>query len=96
MSLSFSKRFLLFITHFALVAGASSWRIPLGIQLIPGIILAIGCYYLPSSPRLLVLHGKYNEALASLAKLRLRNLTEANGDILLQVTRVLHNPHSRI
>ena len=86
----------LFMIHFASVAGASSWRIPLGIQLIPGIILAIGCYYLPSSPRLLILHGKYNEALASLAKLRLRNPTEANGDILLQVTCPLHKPHSGI
>ncbi|KAF8706957.1 hypothetical protein AX14_013755 [Amanita brunnescens Koide BX004] len=50
--------------------GSPSWRIPLAIQLIPGIILAIGCIYLPPSPRLLVLQGRYDEALQSLARLR--------------------------
>jgi len=47
-----------------------SWRIPLAIQLIPGIILALGTIYLPPSPRLLVLQGRYDEALQSLARLR--------------------------
>jgi len=64
-----------------IVVGSSSWRIPLGLQLFPGIVLAIGCYFLPPSPRLLVLHGKYLEAQESLARLR---LTSAD-DPLLQV-----------
>lgn len=68
------------------VVGSSSWRIPLGIQFIPGIILAIGCYLLPPSPRLLVLQGKCDEALASLAKLRLRSSNEVEDDVLLQVS----------
>lgn len=68
-----------------LVVGSASWRIPLGIQLIPGIILAVGCFFLPPSPRLLVLHGKYDDARASLAKLRMRTPEEAEGDLLLQV-----------
>ncbi len=72
-------------SYISTVAGSASWRIPLGLQLIPGIILAIGCYSLPPSPRLLVLHGKCDEALASLARLRLRNPNEAEGDVLLQV-----------
>jgi len=59
--------------------------VALGLQLIPEIILAIGCYSLAPSPRLLVLHGKCDEALASLARLRLRNANEAEGDVLLQV-----------
>ena len=50
--------------------GSPSWRIPLAIQLIPGIILALGSIYLPPSPRLLVLQGRYDEALQSLARLR--------------------------
>jgi len=53
-----------------LVPGSFSWRIPLAIQLIPGIILALGTIYLPPSPRLLVLQGRYDEALQSLARLR--------------------------
>jgi len=67
------------------VEGSSSWRIPLGVQLIPGIVLAVGCFFLPPSPRLLVLHGKHEEALSSLAKLRLRTPEEMDGDSLLQV-----------
>ncbi|KAF5355074.1 hypothetical protein D9756_005752 [Leucocoprinus leucothites] len=67
------------------IPGSLSWRIPLGIQLIPGIILALGCYFLPPSPRLLVLQGRYDDALASLAKLRLRTQEEAQGDPLLQI-----------
>lgn len=50
-----------------------SWRIPLGIQLIPGLILAIGTFFLPPSPRLMVLHGRHEDAERSLTMLRGRN-----------------------
>ncbi|PFH45733.1 hypothetical protein AMATHDRAFT_71174 [Amanita thiersii Skay4041] len=50
--------------------GSPSWRIPLAVQLIPGIVLALGTIYLPPSPRLLVLQGRYDEALKSLMRLR--------------------------
>ncbi|KAK2464442.1 hypothetical protein APHAL10511_003590 [Amanita phalloides] len=52
------------------IPSSFSWRIPLAIQLIPGIILALGVIYLPPSPRLLVLQGRYDEAFQSLARLR--------------------------
>ncbi|KAJ3558694.1 hypothetical protein NP233_g11460 [Leucocoprinus birnbaumii] len=71
------------------VPGSLSWRIPLGIQLVPGIILAVGCYFLPPSPRLLVLQGQYDDALNSLAKLRLRTPEEAEDDPLLQTEKQL-------
>ncbi|KAI0272160.1 general substrate transporter [Russula aff. rugulosa BPL654] len=67
------------------VAGSLSWRIPLGLQLFPGILLGFGAFVLPASPRLLVLQGRKEEALASLAKLRLRTLSEARTDTLIQV-----------
>ena len=54
-------------------------------QLVPGIILGLGVFALPDSPRLLVLHGQREAALASLAKLRLRSLAEARTDPLVQV-----------
>ena len=50
-----------------------SWRIPLGIQLIPGLILAVGTLFLPPSPRLMVLHGRHEDAERSLTMLRGRN-----------------------
>ena len=67
------------------VAGSLSWRIPLGLQLFPGILLGLGAFVLPASPRLLVLQGRREEALLSLAKLRLRPLSEASTDPLIQV-----------
>ena len=69
------------------VDGSASWRIPLGVQLIPGVVLAIGCVFLPPSPRLLVAQGRNGEALRTLAKLRLRSEHEAQDDPLLQVRR---------
>ncbi|OBZ69867.1 putative glucose transporter rco-3 [Grifola frondosa] len=67
------------------IEGSASWRAPLGIQLIPGLLLGVGCLFLPASPRLLVAHGQTNDALESLAKLRLRTSAEADTDPLLQI-----------
>ena len=78
------------ISPFLAVPGSWSWRIPLGIQIIPGIILALGCSFLPPSPRLLVLQGRYDEAFASLARLRLRTPEEAESDPLLHVRLFLN------
>jgi Sugar (and other) transporter len=75
---------------FFVVAGSVSWRIPLGLQLVPGILLGLGTFALPASPRLLVLQGRREEALISLAKLRLRPVSEARTDPLIQV-RALNN-----
>ncbi|OCF45135.1 galactose transporter [Kwoniella heveanensis CBS 569] len=51
----------------------AAWRVPLALQLVPGIILAIGACFLPFSPRWLMLKGREEESLETLAKLR-------NGD----------------
>ncbi|KAH9889404.1 general substrate transporter [Cubamyces lactineus] len=67
------------------IPGSACWRIPLGIQLIPGILLGLGCMALPPSPRLLVQQGRTEEALRSLAKLRLRSGGEIESDPLLQI-----------
>ncbi|KZT05381.1 general substrate transporter [Laetiporus sulphureus 93-53] len=67
------------------VPGSTSWRIPLGIQLGPGILLATGCLFLPPSPRLLVMQGRTDEALHALAKLRRRTPEESATDPLLQI-----------
>ncbi|OJT05650.1 High-affinity glucose transporter HXT2 [Trametes pubescens] len=64
---------------------SASWRIPLAIQLVPGIILGLGCMSLPPSPRLLVQQGRNEEALHALAKLRLRSRGEIESDPLLQI-----------
>ena len=69
-----------------IVEGSASWRIPLGVQLVPGLVLAIGCIFLPPSPRLLVAQGRNDEALRTLGKLRLRSEREVQDDPLLRVS----------
>ncbi|KAG8992509.1 hypothetical protein FRB94_011536 [Tulasnella sp. JGI-2019a] len=49
---------------------AASWRLPLALQLVPCLILMIGIFKMPESPRWLVNQGRDDEALATLAKVR--------------------------
>ncbi|KAI1262736.1 MFS sugar transporter-like protein [Xylariaceae sp. FL1019] len=51
------------------------WRIPLGIQIIPAVVLAALILLFPESPRWLIDHNKSDEGLATLAKLH------AQGDV---------------
>jgi sugar porter (SP) family MFS transporter len=67
------------------MAGSASWRIPLALQFLPGISLCLGCFVLPPSPRLLVLHDRIDDARKTLAKLRLRTPDEAQEDPLIQL-----------
>ncbi|KAK1926871.1 putative galactose transporter [Papiliotrema laurentii] len=48
----------------------AAWRVPLGIQLVPALVLCIGVYWLPFSPRWLMLRGREEECLETLAYLR--------------------------
>lgn len=47
-----------------------SYRIPIGIQFAWGIILAVGLFFLPDSPRYFVKRGRIEKARASLSSLR--------------------------
>ncbi|CAO3608494.1 unnamed protein product [Mucor hiemalis] len=51
------------------ITGQASWRIPLGIQIAPAIVLGFGAMFLPYSPRWLLSKGRNAEALAVLAQL---------------------------
>ncbi|KAJ6447024.1 MFS sugar transporter [Purpureocillium lavendulum] len=51
------------------------WRVSLGIQIIPGVILALLILLFPESPRWLIDHGRPDEGLQTLAKLH------AHGDV---------------
>ena len=80
-------------TFFA-VPSSASWRIPLALQFIPGVSLCLGCFLLPPSPRFLVLRGRVDDAMASLARLRLRTPEEAAHDPLVQVRPYPSHPRS--
>nr|XP_036574387.1 hexose carrier protein [Colletotrichum truncatum]XP_036576066.1 hexose carrier protein [Colletotrichum truncatum]KAF6780813.1 hexose carrier protein [Colletotrichum truncatum]KAF6782749.1 hexose carrier protein [Colletotrichum truncatum] len=48
-----------------------SWRFPLAFQCIPGIVLAVGIFFLQESPRWLMEKGRQDEARQGLDKLRI-------------------------
>jgi len=50
--------------------GAISWRLQLGSAFIPSLVLAIGIFFCPESPRWLMKHGKIAKGFQSMDKLR--------------------------
>ncbi|KAL1914321.1 uncharacterized protein VTP21DRAFT_9014 [Calcarisporiella thermophila] len=46
------------------------WRIPLGLQMVPGVLLFLGMIFMPRSPRWLCSQDRIDDARKSLAKLR--------------------------
>ncbi|KAH7095014.1 general substrate transporter [Paraphoma chrysanthemicola] len=52
------------------MVGEWSWRLPFLIQMIPGLVLGVGIFFLPFSPRWLSSKGRDDEALEVLGKLR--------------------------
>jgi MFS family permease len=50
-----------------------AWRTPMLFQGIPAVVLAVGVWFLPYSPRWLVKQGRDEEAIAALSKLRGRS-----------------------
>ncbi|TRM61211.1 general substrate transporter [Schizophyllum amplum] len=69
------------------INSAVSWRLPFGLQLIPGVILFVGAWFLPYSPRWLAMQKRYDESLASLA--RLRNLPEHDPRVQAEHLNIL-------
>lgn len=55
------------------LAGGASFRVPFGLQMIPGVILLVGSFAMPASPRWLAMKGRDDEALVTLARLRGRS-----------------------
>ncbi|WVN87131.1 uncharacterized protein L203_102307 [Cryptococcus depauperatus CBS 7841] len=58
---------------------SAAWRVPLALQLIPGVLLCVGAVFMPFSPRWLMLKGREEECLTNLA--RLRNSTEDTPEV---------------
>lgn len=50
------------------------WRIPVGVQLIPGGLMLIGLFFLKESPRWLCKKGRHDKAIAALAHVRCEDI----------------------
>lgn len=70
---------LAYTVDYALV-GTKSWRWMLAIGIIPAIILLIGMFFLPYSPRWMVFSGKNQKALKILQKIR-QNTKQAESEL---------------
>ncbi|ROV96154.1 hypothetical protein VSDG_05064 [Cytospora chrysosperma] len=60
--------------------GEGSFRLPFGLQMVPGALLLAGSFLMPPSPRWLAMKGRDDESLAVLARLRQRDA----DDVLVQ------------
>ena len=56
--------------HHCLGETQAAWRVPLALQLIPAWILFVGMFFLPFTPRWLMMKHRDEECIASLCKLR--------------------------
>jgi sugar porter (SP) family MFS transporter len=71
-------------TDLHLSSSSASWRIPLGLQIVPALILAIGIPFFPFSPRWLMAQGRESEALSVLMKLR----SSSQRDVLIEYNEI--------
>ncbi|KUI66197.1 High-affinity glucose transporter [Cytospora mali] len=60
--------------------GERAFRLPFGLQMVPGVLLLAGSFLMPPSPRWLAMKGRDGESLAVLARLRQRG----TDDVLVQ------------
>ncbi|KIW84305.1 hypothetical protein Z517_03555 [Fonsecaea pedrosoi CBS 271.37] len=54
---------------FSFIDSDVSWRLLLGLQLVPAVAMIIGSFWMPFSPRWLILKGRYDEALVVLKRM---------------------------
>ncbi|CAF4175443.1 unnamed protein product, partial [Rotaria sordida] len=71
-------------TDMLLSSSSASWRIQLGLQMIPALILAIGIPFFPFSPRWLMANGREKEAMTVLNKIR----SSSQQDILIEYNEI--------
>ncbi|KAL8277843.1 hypothetical protein RQP46_009662 [Phenoliferia psychrophenolica] len=66
------------------IPGSASWRIPVGLQMLWGMILVVGITFLPESPRHLIFKEKISEARAAIAELNSTSTDSALVDEIMQ------------
>ncbi|KAI6088872.1 putative sugar transporter [Hypoxylon rubiginosum] len=64
--------------------GALQWRFPLGFQLIFPFMIVIALFFVPDSPRWLMLKDRHDEALAVIARLAGRNVDTQDPEVMAE------------
>ncbi|KAK6197485.1 high-affinity glucose transporter [Scheffersomyces amazonensis] len=71
--------------HF--INGKASFRLGWGIQIVPGLILFVGCFFIPESPRWLAKNGYWDEAEHVVAQVQAKGNRE-DPDVLIEISEI--------
>lgn len=71
-----------------IVTGSISWRFPLAVQIIPGVLLGFGSLWLPQSPRLEILRGDFHSGWKTLRNIRCPIATDREDEGLQRLIKV--------
>lgn len=69
------------------IHGQASFRIAWGIQIVPGLMLFFGVFFLPESPRWLAKNGYWEESLDVVAKLQAKG-ERSDPDVLIEMSEI--------
>ncbi len=69
------------------IKGVGSFRIAWGLQIIPGLVLFIGCFFIPESPRWLAKNGYWDEAEEIVASIQAKGNRE-DPDVQIEISEI--------
>lgn len=69
------------------IHGVASFRIAWGLQIVPGLILAFGCLFIPESPRWLAKQERWGQAEYIVAQIQAKGNTE-DPEVLIEIAEI--------
>ena len=69
------------------INGVASFRVAWGLQIIPGLVLILGCFFIPESPRWLAKQGYWEDAEYVVAKIQAKGNRE-DPDVLIEMSEI--------
>ncbi|KAI3404922.2 HGT1 [Candida oxycetoniae] len=72
---------------FGQINGVASFRIAWAFQIVPGIVLFLGCFFIPESPRWLAKQNQWEKAELIVAKIQAKGDKE-NSDVLIEIAEI--------